>query len=138
MPVESVELVHSHHVEISHYLGLVEEVTRNVHMQTAVFESRCIVYLHARKVPVLVCSGHLSVNLYRKHLLQSLHSVVEAAESGSLYSDTLLGDSDCVCLVRNFCVKHERETVSGLAFIYGAFDACHKSELLCERVEQSL
>ena len=81
VPVESVELVYCHHVKISLHLCLVEEVTRNVHMQTTVFESRCIVDLHARKVPVLVCSGNLSVYLYRKHLLQSLHSVVEAAES---------------------------------------------------------
>ena len=107
-------------------------------MQTAILESRCIIDLYAREVPVLVCSGNLSVNLCREHLLQCLDCIVETADSGSLYSDTLLGDSDCVCLVRNFCVKHERETVSGLAFIYGAFDACHKSELLCERVEQSL
>ena len=80
VPVERVELVNLHHVEVLLHHVHVEEMSRNIQMHSSVAEAWGIVYLCALECPFLAFCHSLAEDFHRKHLLEGLHGIVESVE----------------------------------------------------------
>ena len=80
MPVEGVQLVHLHDVKISLDHVHVEEMTHNVHVHSAVSETRSVIDFAAWKRPVKSGGFCFSEDFGRKHLLDRLYRVIESPE----------------------------------------------------------
>ena len=136
MPVEGVEFVDFHHVDVFLHHVHVEEMSRNVHVHASVSEAWFVLDFNALESPFLAGSGSLSVYLGRKHLLEGLDGVVESVEGRSLYVHAFFAYSENVCLFGKGCVNAEVESVRSGVVVYGAFLSADKRKLSCKSVDE--
>ena len=81
MPMELVEFVDFHQVQISLDLLDTEEMTSFVKMETTVSETWSIIDCHDRKHPGGVSRHGICEYLDRKHLLDGLHCIIESTKT---------------------------------------------------------
>ena len=80
MPVECIELMYLHDVDISLYCVHAEEMSCLIEVETAVSEAWGIVYRRAWHGPVCLRNCSLAEYLCRKHLLHGLDRVDHTVE----------------------------------------------------------
>ena len=111
VPMQAVELMNSHNVDICLHLLNREEMARNIEVHTTITKTGCVSYFEARQRPILIGSQLLTINLGGQQLLDSLDSVVETSELARTYLNTLATDRQAVALRLNRCIDHKTETL---------------------------
>ena len=112
MPVEGVQLVHLHDVKISLDHVHVEEMTHNVHVHSAVSETRGVIDLAAWERPVKLRGFRLSEDFCRKHLLDRLYRVIESSQRRCFHTYCFLADIQSVSFFCKLRIDGEYESVS--------------------------
>ena len=80
MPMELVELVHLHDVEILLYSLYSKEITALIQMQATITKTRRIIDSHALNLPPSPWSRLVTENLHRQKLLDGLDGIIESAQ----------------------------------------------------------
>ena len=111
MPVECVEFVYFHYIKISLHFVDIEEMARYVHMHSAIAESWCVLNYAALQGPVCIWGGSRTENFCRKHLLESLDSIVETVESRSGNIDCIPVNDNHICFCRHLRIKDKCKTL---------------------------
>ena len=78
MPVESVQLIGSHYIQITLHLIHIEEMAGNIEMHTSIGKTRLILDGNARKHPIRTTCGSLSEICGREHLADRLGRETES------------------------------------------------------------
>ena len=107
MPVESVQFVHGHDVEVAFHLLDAEEMTRYIGVQTAVFEARRIVYFDVRQRPDGLVGRRIAVYLRRQQLLDRLKGVEETRERRGTNLRAVFADAQVVTLFSHSGVENQ-------------------------------
>ena len=113
VPVEAVELVDRHHVEVAFHLFDRKEMARHVEVHAPVSETRGILDAHTRQHPLLAGRRLRPVNRRGQHLPQALHGVEKAGETRRTDFDALRGDIEPVPLFRQRLVEDEADARGG-------------------------
>ena len=113
LPVEAVELVDRHHVEVAFHLFDRKEMARHVEVHAPVSETRGILDAHTRQHPLLAGRRLRPVNRRGQHLPQALHGVEKAGETRRTDFDALRGDIKPVPLFRQRLVEDEADARGG-------------------------
>ena len=120
VPVEAVEFVGGGDVDIA--LGLLDapEMAAGIQVDAAVVETRGVQDAHIREDPV--CMDLLApVDFRRKHLLEGLDGIKEAAEGRCFHGDTLVIDIQGIFLRTQVRVRDETDFLAGLFGAQGGF-----------------
>ena len=111
MPVEAVELVHGHNVEVALDRVDAEEMARAVQVHSAVCETRLVGNDGTGQVPVgVLCEGR-AVDGLRQHLLERRDRIQYAVVSGSVNLGGFLAYLDAVLLVAKARITDEYESL---------------------------
>ena len=121
MPVEGIEFMHLHDVEISLHLFHTEEVTRLIKVKTSIAKTWSIIDRCAWHNPLHTVCSSLLVDLYRKHLLDGLDRIVETTQRRSLNDHSLPAHFESIGLSCDFRILNEDKTLVGRALSKSAF-----------------
>ena len=113
MPVEAVQFISSHDIEISLHLIDIEEMTCHVEMHSAVCESWLVLDGSAREHPILSCSFRFSIISSREHLSDGLRCIAETGNGRCLDLDSFLGNVNEVLFRCKFLIKSKFNAFSG-------------------------
>ena len=123
MPVEAVELVHRHDVEVAFHFRYAEEMASAVEVRTPVAEARRILDHDGGEIPFHLVGGGLpAVDLDGQHLLERLDGIEESIAVRRCDGDRFLADGDRVFAALQGRVAIEGESLGG-AVPYGLGNA---------------
>ena len=134
MPVEPVELVGCHHVQVFLHLVNAEDMPADIQMHASVCKSRLVLNGHDRKYPLRTGSSLLAKIFCRKHLSDGLCRIAETGSGSGLNADALPCDIKFVLLLGELRVQCELDSLSGSGSNNFGFSSGNKCKMLCEGV----
>ena len=132
VPMQAVEFMHCHNVDVGLHLLDREEVARHVEVHTTIAKTRSVLNRKARQRPIFIGSLLLTIYLGGQQLLDGLDRIVETCKLARTNLNALTGYRKAIALLLNGRINHKAETLRGHCRHFGRLElfTTRRSELL--------
>ena len=111
VPMQAVELMHRHNVDVALDLLNREEVARNVEVHTTIAKTRSVLDRKAGHRPILIGSQRLAIDLGGQQLLDCLDCIVKTGELARANLNALTRYRKAIALLLNGRIDHKAEAL---------------------------